>query len=158
MNPERDPRKPKVPGYEEVDISPSGVGIVAAMLVLGLIFCSIMAALYFQALAVWTRRAEGPVLSPLPTAARQFPPPRLQVRPPEDLAALRRREETLLTGYGWADRAQGEVRIPIDRAMDLLVKQMGEAGPQGPPGPTWEEIMQQRGLQGAGGNAERRLP
>jgi hypothetical protein len=35
-----------------------------------------------------------------------------------------------LSTYGWVDEEQGVVRIPIDRAMDLLVK---EAVP--PPAP-----------------------
>ncbi len=150
------------PGYEPVDVDSGGVGLVAAMLVLGLIFCSIVAALYYQALSVHTRRREGPILPSVATTQRKFPPPRLQVRPPEDLAALRAREEAMLTRYGWVDREKGEVRIPIDRAMELLVKRglpVGEgSGPEKSAGPTWEEIMQQRVLQGAGGNAERSLP
>lgn len=54
---------------------------------------------------------------------RQLPPePRLQVSPSEDLAAMRAEEEAILTTYGWADRASGVVRIPIERAMELLVQ------------------------------------
>ena len=147
------------PGYEVTDISSGGVGLVAVMLVLGLILCSIVAALYYQALSIHTQRREGAILPPIPTTERKFPAPRLQTHPAEDLASLQAREEKQLTGYGWVDREKGVVRIPIDRAMGLLVERgLPVKGEAEGPGPTWEEIMQQRVLQGAGGNAERSLP
>jgi hypothetical protein len=61
-------------------------------------------------------------LSPLagPTA---FPPePRIEEHPWEQLPKLRQREEQLLNGYSWIDQKGGVVRIPIDRAMDLLLE------------------------------------
>jgi hypothetical protein len=53
----------------------------------------------------------------------------LSVQDPR-LQELRAVETEELTTYGWVDEEQGVVRIPIDRAMDLLVK---EAVP--PPAP-----------------------
>lgn len=53
----------------------------------------------------------------------QPPPPRLQQHPQQDLAELRRREEALLSTYGWIDRDAGVIRIPIDRAMQVMVEQ-----------------------------------
>lgn len=50
------------------------------------------------------------------------PPPRLLVEPAEDMETFMRREERLLNTYGWNDEAAGVARIPIDRAMDLIVK------------------------------------
>ena len=41
----------------------------------------------------------------------------------EDLKALRAREDTDLNSYRYIDRAKGSVRLPIDRAMDLLVEE-----------------------------------
>jgi len=52
----------------------------------------------------------------------QFPEPRLQLAPREDLAALRTREDAELNSYGWVDKTSGVVRIPIDRAMDLVLE------------------------------------
>jgi hypothetical protein len=49
----------------------------------------------------------------------QPPAPRLQPDPRLDLAKLRREETEWLNTYGWVDRAQGVVRIPIERAMEL---------------------------------------
>ncbi len=56
------------------------------------------------------------------TQTSEFPPPGLIIRPGADLAALRAAEESDLTTYGWIDRSKGAVRIPIDRAMQLLVE------------------------------------
>jgi hypothetical protein len=46
----------------------------------------------------------------------------LQVNAPGDLARLRAEEGATLSTYGWVDRAAGTVRIPIDRAMRLLLE------------------------------------
>ena len=35
---------------------------------------------------------------------------------------IRANEERELNGYGWVDQAHGVVRIPIDRAMDMIVQ------------------------------------
>ena len=52
----------------------------------------------------------------------RFPRPRLQVQPHQDLATFRAWEEIELTTYGWIDRTNGIVRIPIARAIDLLLE------------------------------------
>jgi hypothetical protein len=41
----------------------------------------------------------------------------------EDLKALRAREDADLNSYRYIDRAAGTVRIPIGRAMELLVEE-----------------------------------
>jgi hypothetical protein len=51
------------------------------------------------------------------------PEPRLQEDPAVDLALLREREEKRLSTYGWVDRANGVVRIPIERAMELVARE-----------------------------------
>jgi hypothetical protein len=50
------------------------------------------------------------------------PAPRLQVSTYSDLEVLRRKKEKLLNSYGWVDKSAGTVRIPIDRAMELVAK------------------------------------
>ena len=55
--------------------------------------------------------------------ARDLPPePRLQVSPILDLQQMRAAEDRILNSYGWVDRSAGTVRIPIDRAMDILAQ------------------------------------
>ena len=51
------------------------------------------------------------------------PEPRLQDAPARDLAALRARENKLLSSYGWGDRSSGVARGPIERAMELVAKE-----------------------------------
>lgn len=62
-------------------------------------------------------------LRPGEQVARRLPPePRLQRVPIADLTRLREREERLLTSYGWVDREAGVVRIPVERAMQLVAE------------------------------------
>ncbi|MEJ2007018.1 MAG: hypothetical protein P8Z30_02500 [Acidobacteriota bacterium] len=57
---------------------------------------------------------------------RVLPPPgvpRLQAHPAADLQQYLQREREILNTYGWVNRKGGIVRIPIQRAMALLLKQ-----------------------------------
>jgi hypothetical protein len=40
------------------------------------------------------------------------------------LAKIEEENKALITGYGWADQAKGTVRIPLDRAMELVVAKL----------------------------------
>jgi hypothetical protein len=76
----------------------------------------------------------GPPLTPY-GHVRELPPPgvpRLEVHPGEDMEHYREQQEKLLNSYGWVDRDAGTVRIPIQRAMDLLL-QKGLPVRTGPP-------------------------
>ena len=44
----------------------------------------------------------------------------------KDLRELREAESNLLDHYGWVDKSAGVVRIPIDRAIDLLAARAGQ--------------------------------
>jgi hypothetical protein len=50
------------------------------------------------------------------------PGPRVEEHPSLELEQLRLKEDRTLTTYGWADKQKGEVRIPIDRAIDLQLE------------------------------------
>ncbi len=54
--------------------------------------------------------------------AERFPQPRLQFNAAEENARQRFAEERVLASYGWLDPRAGVVRIPIDRAMDLVAQ------------------------------------
>jgi hypothetical protein len=68
------------------------------------------------------------------------PPPRLQTYPFYDLKALRTDENRVLDHYGWVDKNAGVVRIPIERAIDVLAEK-GLPYRQGPPAGTTEELL-----------------
>jgi hypothetical protein len=82
----------------------------------------------------WTKTVEIRQLGNLPNSpdmqnkvaelTRSFPTPRLQTDDGnEDLAELHAREDLLLNNYSWVDRSKGVVRIPIERAMELVAQQ-----------------------------------
>jgi hypothetical protein len=50
------------------------------------------------------------------------PGPDLLVTEPSVLEAMRAEQAAELSTYGWVDRNAGTVRIPIDRAKDLLIE------------------------------------
>jgi hypothetical protein len=64
----------------------------------------------------------GPPASPFENQ-RQLPPqPRLQPHPASDLKRYCEIEQQQLTTYGWVDQNNGLVRIPVDRAMDVVLQ------------------------------------
>jgi hypothetical protein len=50
------------------------------------------------------------------------PKPRLQVNQQLDLQQVREQEQRILNSYGWVSKEAGAVRIPINRAMDLIAE------------------------------------
>lgn len=44
------------------------------------------------------------------------------------LAEMRANEADLLGTYGWVDQSAGIVRVPVGRAMELIVKEQEDAG------------------------------
>ena len=54
---------------------------------------------------------------------QQFPTPRLQTDDgSQEIADLHAKEDLLLEHYSWVDQSQGKVRIPIERAMELIAQ------------------------------------
>lgn len=65
----------------------------------------------------------APRLQPFPSPdARGRATSPLASTPPYDMEMMRRREAQELSTYGWLNRANGTVRIPIDRAMELQLQ------------------------------------
>jgi hypothetical protein len=48
------------------------------------------------------------------------PEPRIEVAPYEQLQQLRVKEDHVLSTYAYVDKSSGTVRVPIDKAIDLL--------------------------------------
>jgi hypothetical protein len=69
-----------------------------------------------------TMEQRGIVTAPNLQLLTRFPAPALQLNPHDDLVAFRARADAELNSYGWVDRSNGIVRIPIERAMDLIVE------------------------------------
>jgi hypothetical protein len=84
--------------------------------------------------------ALNPLVTNVPTDTRHipkdyeekaFPDPLLEKDEHTKIDDLRSKEEQTLYSYGWVDEKAGTVRIPIDRAMDLLVQRGLPVHPQG---------------------------
>jgi len=67
----------------------------------------------------------GPPAAPFISAeARQLPPgPRVQAAPHLDLKDYCSAQQSNVQTYAWIDQKQGTVRIPVDRAMDMILQQ-----------------------------------
>jgi hypothetical protein len=129
MNPEHSNQPQgagRQPGHdhERRDASPRWIlGIV-----LGLICAGILIHLVIFGMFDFLKRRPQPtdVWQPVaPNAGYNSSPsiPRLQVSPPRDWERFSAAEETQLNTYGWINRTAGVVRLPVERAMQLILKQ-----------------------------------
>ncbi len=108
-------------GHELRDLSPKAIALFALSLAVLLVLVVLVTYfLHEHYLTVQVRTQAAP--SPLSAARAPTPEPRLEVTPGQDLKALRAAEDSLLNSYAWIDQQQGIVRIPIDRAMELLAQ------------------------------------
>lgn len=101
---------------------PSARGLAVAGLVL---FAAIIVAV---AVSLGLMSLFGGFSAPLARAEhRTMPEPHLQPHPLADRARYEARQRGMLTHYAWVDRGAGIVRIPIDRAMQILTERGGPA-------------------------------
>ena len=94
----------------------SGIGLVVITIVVLLVAYW----LFDDFAARWAKLQVPP--SPLAETRQPLPEPRLQVAPAQDLQQMRAAEEAVLSSYAWVDEAAGFVRMPIDRAIELLLE------------------------------------
>jgi hypothetical protein len=113
--------EPSGRGHEERDV-PLQPLIISGVCLVVLAGLSLLAMwLLFDYFAA--RRARLEVVPSAVFEARQLPPePRLQVSPQQDMRQMRAAEMAALHSYGWVDRQAGIVRIPIERAIELLAE------------------------------------
>jgi hypothetical protein len=131
-------------GYEPTDVRISGIVVFLTALatfvaVAGVLSYGIGKVINAHMLkedgprSKWTSTVDVRPLGNLPSSpelqnklaqmTQTFPTPRLQTDDGnQDIADLHAREDLLLDNYSWVDRSQGKVRIPIDRAMELLAQ------------------------------------
>jgi hypothetical protein len=110
-------------GYETSDASARTLLAWGGGLVAVVIAAAITTWLLFDALAAHAKRTD-PKVSPLAATETSAPPePRLLTKEPEDLAAVRKEEDRVLRSYDWVDRERGVVRMPIERALELVAKE-----------------------------------
>lgn len=124
-------------GYERRDIGIPGVLYFLVGLALAGVFSYFLVDGLYRFLEKHTESQQAPV-SPLVTNApkdtrklsadykdylkENFPSPQLEVDERGQLDKVRTDEAQTLSGYDYIDQKAGTVRIPIDRAMDLIVQ------------------------------------
>ena len=140
---------------EAADVSVKGVIWFLVILVAIILVCYISLTFLFRH---YRRLAElhdqqirsHSVVSSIASHRPYFPQPREQFSPQLDLKALRAEQGRELNSYGWIDQKAGVVRIPIDRAMDLVLQRglPARSGSNAPnAGPSSLQLQQQRPVQ-----------
>lgn len=120
-------------GYEQQDLSARSVyAFLASLFVGGVIVYFIVWGLYHFMDARARRRQPrpGPLVQQVETDTRivspdeikKFPQPRLERNERTEIREFRLNEEQTLNSYGWVDEKAGVVRIPIERAMELVAQ------------------------------------
>jgi hypothetical protein len=77
-----------------------------------------------------TQQTRADLRSVTPGDITKFPEPRLETNEPREITTFRVQEEQTLRSYGWVNQPAGMVRIPIDRAMELLAQRGLPTRPQ----------------------------
>lgn len=103
-------QEPSLPGLSVAGLVLIGAIVIAVLVCLGLMHL-------FGGFSRPLARAEH----------RALPEPRLEPHPLADRATYEARQRATLTQYAWVDRSAGIVRIPIDRAMQILAERGGPA-------------------------------
>jgi hypothetical protein len=117
----RDAVNPEEAGYEPSDLNAGYIGLFGIGLAVVLVVAVVVISLLIQYKTVQHVRRD----TPIPQMAREREATsgtRLQVDAQNELRQMRAAEDAVLNSYGWVDKDAGIVRIPVDRAMEILAK------------------------------------
>jgi hypothetical protein len=107
-------------GYEHADANVRSIyhfGVVLAILIVVVMWAMVHTYNFFA-----KHESLGPPASPFENQRELPPQPRLQPHPAGDLKRYCEMEQEQLSTYGWVDKNNGLVRIPVDRAMDIVLQ------------------------------------
>lgn len=118
--------------FEREDLSPAGVMYFMAGLAVVVIAIYIIVSGMYGFLDRYERKNQAnvnPMVTPqgdtrlvTPEDPLAFPQPRLETDERTQLTDFIQKQDQKLLTYGWIDKDAGTVRIPIDRAMDLIAE------------------------------------
>jgi hypothetical protein len=120
-------------GYERQDMTARSVfAFLISLFVGGVIVYFIVWGLYhfMDARQRARQRQQSPLVKQVETDTRivspdeikKFPEPRLERNERIEINDFRLKEEQTLNSYGWVDQKAGVVRVPIERAMQLVAE------------------------------------
>ncbi len=113
-------RRIREAGFEPEDISARGTALVIASWI-SMVIVVAGGLLWLLSFYIHQDRADAPHVTAQTGAAVVPPGPRLQADPPRDLAALREHEGEVLNNYASLPGDATHVRVPLGRAMELVV-------------------------------------
>jgi hypothetical protein len=130
--------------FERSDLSPSAIiAFLIGLAVFGVLVHFVIAGMlrYMDRTEQVRQTKLGPTMPSLrptqpdtrsvkPQDINQFPEPRLEGNERIEINSFRLNEEKLLRSYGYVDQQRGVVRIPIDRAMQLIAQRGLPTRPQ----------------------------
>ena len=138
--------------FEREDLSPKPILIFLGSLALGCVLVYFILRGMYSYLDSYENHHQ-PVQSPLvqqttvdtrsvsPGNITKFPQPRLEGDERREINDFREQEEQTLNSYGWVDQKAGVVRIPIDRAMQLMAQRGLPTRPQSGTAPSSDVNM-----------------
>jgi len=108
-------------GYEPENLNTRPMLMVGLVLIFTCVLSALVGVYFFDALEAWKVRSDETVSGV--NAVRILPSSEvLQKNPVEDIAVLRGREAIYMERYQWTEGGRTHARIPIDRAMEIMVK------------------------------------
>jgi hypothetical protein len=116
-----EPRNPN-PDWQDKDIRISGIIVSVAIVLVTTALTFVAMKIMMNAYKEWDVKRGEQVVSPLARDRTLPPGPRLQVYPRDELAEHRRTEQERLAHYEWIDPNFGLAKIPIDRAVEIVVE------------------------------------
>jgi hypothetical protein len=150
-------------GYEQSDVKVTGIVVFLTSLAIFVAVCGVVTYGIGKLINAELNREDGPntkwtsdadaqirKLGNLPTnpdlqnkiaeMTQKFPTPRVQIDDGNlDVADLHAREDLLLDNYSWVDKSQGKVRIPIERAMQVIAQKGLPVAPEAQQAPLLAE-------------------
>jgi hypothetical protein len=131
-------------GYEASDVRVTGIAVFLTSLAIFVAVCGLLCYGIGKVFNAHMNKEDGPTskwsktvdvrqLGNFPSSpelqnkmaeiTQSFPTPRVQIdNGDQDIADLHAREDILLNNYTWVDESKGTVRIPIQRAMELIAQ------------------------------------
>jgi len=123
--------------HESTDVNVRGVVLATSVLIVVTLLAMGLAGALFGYLNREAEQAQG--RSPMATTEVQLPPPPvIQHHPEDDLRQMQEEQARILNGYRWVNKDGGVARIPIDRAMKVLLER-GLLTPKPPAEPAAQE-------------------
>ena len=123
MNYPNEPESNPTVAHEETDADTHAITKFGIALALVLVLSQLALWWLFNSFTRLESKLSPPVSALVRAQAPTEPPePRLQASPQADMRMMREKEDTILNHYGWVDPNHGVVRIPVDRALDLVAQ------------------------------------